>query len=313
MTQNNERRRSDLRADASDWSDKKEETSGGREPLVAILSLPRSGSSYLARLIQDQGMHLFSSGFNIEMSPSSFNPEGYLEDVWLALLNDQLIRLLWGMRASMLHIPQPDARTPDPLRKLLDFSYDLDETSVVVPDNYQRDVRLYTGADWDVWGLTRMQPGGKWHQVYSRAELQTGVQIAEGIEKVREAITNSRRPLLIKDPRLALTFSILNLDCRVVIIRRHRQDVLDSMRRHYGPRLFTTKQFAGYEWVSNHFNYQVPPQKFDDYADNYDQLFREITRSRETIEVQFQDIVTGNTGELAAFLAARSSTIETRN
>lgn len=277
----------------------------GEPSLVVVLSLPRSGSSFVTRALHQSGLELFVGPEAPRMGSSSFNQNGYFEDTWITLLNDQLIRMSLGSNANLLHLPRmPEARRPD-LEMARGFFYDLDESTVVRPRDYEQEIEHYTGTNWDVWGISRMGPDEKWHRAYSRAGLATGEDVMKGVEQVAEIASAVTRPTVLKDPRLSLTLWQLEIPCRVVVVERQRSAVLDSMRRHYGQRLFTNQPFGGYSWVSNHFNYQVLPQTFEEYVEAFEQLLRRSIANREHVIVSLEDIAAGETKSLSNFLERR--------
>lgn len=277
----------------------------GVPSLVVVLSLPRSGSSFLTRALHQSGLELFAGPEAPRMSSSSFNQKGYFEDTWITLLNDQLIRMSLGSDANLLHLPRmPEARRPD-LKTARGFFYDLDESTVVRPRDYEQEIEHYTGANWDVWGISRMGTDEKWYRAYSRAGLATGEDVMKGVQQVAEIASAVTRPTVLKDPRLSLTLWQLEIPCRIVVIRRKRSAVLDSMRRHYGQRLFTNQPFDGYSWVSNHFNYQVLPQTFEEYVEVFENLLRRSIANREHVIVSLEDIAAGETKNLSNFLERR--------
>jgi hypothetical protein len=147
------------------------------------------------------------------------------------------------------------------------FEYDLNENSVDLPKNYLADIRIYTGHDWDVWGLTRMQPNTKWYLAYSRAGVETPEKALKKLQNIMSYLSNADLTF-IKDPRLIYLLPLIRTNIRGVVIRRNPSEILRSMRNHYGPNLFTkTTFYTG--WVSNHFNYRIQPQEFEDFLNTY--------------------------------------------
>lgn len=277
-----------------------------RDPqLVIVLSLPRSGSSFVTRALHQSGLDLFVGPEAPGIGSSPFNLEGYFEDTWVTLLNDQLIRMTCGMNANLLHLPRmTEVNRPDSA-VISSYIYDLDESTVVHPRNYTQDVEHYTGTNWDVWGISRMVPGQKWYRAYSRAGLATGHEVMQGVQRLAELASAVDHPTVLKDPRLSLTLWQLDLPCRIVVIERELAAVLDSMRRHYGQRMFTTQPFEGHSWVSNHFNYQVLPQSFEEYVEEYQSLLHRSIGDREHVFVRLEDIAAGNTEALSNFMGRR--------
>ncbi len=218
------------------------------------------------------------------------NPDGYFEDTWFALLNDQIIRLRYGIERSFLQVYADDRPSMTGDRN---FHFDLTRETVVVPPDYVERLPHYTGLDWDIWGLTRMMPGGKWHSCYSEAGLADyrGVQRARGrvSQAIAEAATSGVR-MAIKDPRLVFTLPALQLDADVIVLTRADTKVKASMRRHYGPRLFTDQAYEGFQWVSNHFNYQIRPQSFEDYSAAFDAALAAALEGRRSLTVSIDEL-----------------------
>lgn len=256
----------------------------------------------MARVIVDSGIPLFQGPLNLQMSASEFNAGGYFEDVWLTLLNDQLIRMAWGPSASMLFVPELDCPDWDSIERQRAFRYDLDSDSVIIPADYEENLEAYTGHDWDVWGLTRMLPGTKWHQCYRRAGISQGVEVVTMAEQFGRTLANSDTPVVVKDPRMALTMPFLDIECRVVLLHRDPDAVLRSMRRHYGPRLFTDEPYDGFDWVSNHFNYRVPPQAFSVYWSRYWAAMQRSIVGREHVLIDLDRFISGEHEVLEDFL-----------
>lgn len=142
---------------------------------VIVLSLPRCGSSVMTSLISSAGYNVYTStGL---LGPSSFNKDGYFEDIKITLLNDQLIRMVYGSDYSFIHTPALDEfklKTNQSLTQT-DFEFDLDD--IYFPPNFENQLSEYIGCDWDVWGLTRMLPGGKWYNAYSKYKVKNYNQI----------------------------------------------------------------------------------------------------------------------------------------
>ena len=189
-----------------------------------------------------------------------------------------------------------------------DFYYDLEARFVETPTDYEENLLLYTGNTWDVWGLTRMRPGQKWFKAHSRTYTENFPSLQSSLTSLVSELTNSVRnvvpsrtleyisesgprprqilnrneintpsisqTLVLKDPRLVYTLPLFakylsNLPIKLLFVERDKAANLASMRRHYGPRLFSNDVFPGTNWVSNHFNYKVKPQTFDEYTLNY--------------------------------------------
>lgn len=220
-------------------------------------------------------------------SASEFNSHGYFEDAVLNLCLDNLIRFAFSDQNSFLYNAgmRPDKHAMEEnLKSRYLVEYDLDESSVDLPDDYLANVEMYTGHKWDVWGLTRMQSNTKWHLAYSRAGVETPEKALSKLQEIM-AFVNQAELTFIKDPRLIYVLPLIKTQVRGVVIRRNPTEILRSMRNHYGPNLFTNKTYPN-GWVSNHFNYRVQPQEFDDFIDTY-RIFEQY--AVDNFEIDFID------------------------
>lgn len=261
---------------------------------IFILSMPRSGSSMLANLLASSGFQSQIFSDSKFLGPSEFNEDGYFEEVGFTLLNDQLIRAVHGMHASFVRLDCEGFVPPDTVQIPADFDYDINQDTLFLPADFENRVKSYTGNDWDNWGLTRMQNGGKWHRCYAAHGCRTGLGIASKLAEYKKAFANLHRGLVIKDPRLAAVFFAYEIKRpKVIIIRREADAVIRSMRSHYGPKLFTGEVMPGSPFCSNHFNYKVKPISFDRYSASYENLFDLAKRGAEFIEVSYEHIRTG--------------------
>jgi hypothetical protein len=261
---------------------------------VFILSMPRTGSSLLANLVHSAGYGLDITPDSTFLGASEFNRAGYFEENRLTLLDDQLIRGVYGPAHSFLHLPPAAELRAAVERGTMipgDFDHDIDETTLFIPEGFEADVQRFTGNTWDNWGLTRMRSGGKWHECYERTACRTAAQIRDLVAVYSESFNRPRR-LVVKDPRMAPVFHCFKIaKPRVIVLRRDHAAMLKSMRRHYGPNLFTTTVFPGSPYCSNHFNYKVEPQSFDDYVAAYEESFRLATAGAEFLEVDYEHIL----------------------
>jgi hypothetical protein len=249
---------------------------------ILVVSPPRSGSSVLSQLLETAGycyprLSPLCSESKTRISPSEYNAAGYNEDVALTLLNDQLIRLIYGKQFSFLH--SPNASIIDAVINAglgnIDFEkfyYDLDESTVTLPENYLFRLEELANHTWDVWGLSRMTQSGKWYKAYSRHNLANGQAIYNGLHQFSAFLQSDTSPLniYIKDPRFIFSFpafisALKSSSFSIVIIKRDSLGLLNSMRSHYGDRLFTNRCIDDFNFVSNHFNYKVEPQSFESY------------------------------------------------
>lgn len=247
---------------------------------VIVVSPPRSGSSVVSQLLESAGYiypDILDCHDSINISPSQFNSSGYNEDVAFTLLNDQLIRLIYGPNYSFLHSP-PCSLISSAYYSIPDFDYvetfhyDIDELSLVTPENYLSRLDELSSHTWDVWGLSRMLKNGKWYKAYSKCNLAGIDNIRDGLRSVRSFFLNNSgaSDIYIKDPRMIFSLpayvqEVMNSSFGVILIDRNSQSLLKSMRAHYGHRLFTDNCIDDFQFVSNHFNHQVMPQSFDDY------------------------------------------------
>jgi len=235
-----------------------------------VLSTPRTGSSAFGKLLSDSGFTQPPLTSFEKQSASEFNSHGYFEDAELNLCLDNLIRFAFSDRNSFIFNSgmSPDKQAMEEnLKSRHHFEYDLNENSVDLPKNYLADIRTYTGHDWDVWGLTRMQPNTKWYLAYSRAGVETPEKALKKLQNIMSYLSNAGLTF-IKDPRLIYLLPLIRTNIRGVVIRRNPSEILRSMRNHYGPNLFTKKTFYT-GWVSNHFNYRIQPQEFEDFLNTY--------------------------------------------
>lgn len=264
---------------------------------IYILSMPRTGSSMLANLVN-------SAGYNLEITPDScflgasdFNRDGYFEETRLTLLNDQLIRCIYGADYSFLHLPSTDLNVELIRQSPIfdEYSYDIDENTLFVPHGFDDNVQQFTGNDWDNWGLTRMRSGGKWHKCYERYQCKTGKQIKQLVKGYSE-VFNYNQSLIVKDPRMSLVFHCYEVKSpRIIVLRRNKEATLKSMKQHYGKNIFTENKIQGTNYCSNHFNYKIEPQSFESYIDIYEESFRHAIASAEYLELDYEDITLNGT------------------
>ena len=235
---------------------------------VAVVGTPRSGSSFLSQLFVSNGWEIPDFENSIPMSSSKFNPEGYFESTTINLLNDQLIRGLYGGGYSFLFPPAINDSKVENIIK--DFYYDLNEDIVEIPDNYKNNLRIYTGEDWDVWGLTRMVAGEKWHKAYSKISVSNQDEATKKLEQVKNYLMSSEGRI-VKDSRLTFTIQLFGEYIpKIIILTREKGALEKSIKNHYGQRIFTDKIHDGFTWVSNHFNYKVAPMDFEEYLNRYE-------------------------------------------
>ena len=261
---------------------------------VIILSLPRCGSSIMANLVSSAGYETSINNNSELLGPSNFNKDGYFEDTQITLLNDQIIRMVYGMDYSFIHTPSLEdfkIKTEFPLNNP-SFNYDLDESTVYTPKNYTDKIKEYSGCDWDVWGLTRMIEGEKWYKCYSKYEVSDFNSITKTLDKLVDIINNYPKNLVIKDPRLALTIPFYKFkDCKIIFIKRNRDESLASMQKHYGSNIFSTNYLPNTDYCSNHFNYKIKHQGFDYYYNTYNSIIKEYIHDKDSITVNYEDLL----------------------
>jgi len=274
--------------------------------VILIISKPRSGSSLVARLVQSAGFKPEKSIWSnktqkVSMNNSEFNKEGYNEDTQFTLFNDQIIRCLYGKDYSFLFAPSKTL-----LRKASDISainknfyYDLKEPHIYYPKNYLKRLQEIAGHNWDVWGLSRMYRGGKWAQAYKKASCASGKNLNRRLDELRLYLKkhgpDSRRYL--KDPRLI--FSILGFlnqikktKTKILFVNRDKSDLLCSMRRHFGKRLFSKSKIDKTAFVSNHFNYKIKYQSYHTYTDSCETAKNIIKQNVEFFcEIEYDKII----------------------
>ena len=251
---------------------------------VLIVSPPRSGSSLVAQLLESGGFTSDKVDINkVNINPSSFNKNGYNEDVCFTLLNDQLIKCLYGENFSFIYAPKSlrikfffENNNFTNLEKIIPekYKYDINEKTIFLPNNYEKHIKKYTGLEWDVWGLTRMQEKGKWYKVYSKFIVSNKKEILNKFQEFSEKLKNKNKYYL-KDPRLIFSLPIFwkqiknEKSTKVIFIERNQKDTIHSMRSHYGPRLFTNRFIdKDMKIVSNHFNYKISSQDQNEYFES---------------------------------------------
>ena len=270
-------------------------------PNVAVIGTPRSGSSFLSKLLVDNGWLIpFETGAPT-MAAYSFNPDGYFESTLINLLNDQLIRASFGETFSFLNPPDVSKKS-----KGTNFSFDLDEDTVDIPKGFLENLEEYTSQNWDVWGISRMMPGGKWHKAYSRHKIDTSENIESTFDGVKQYLSK-KSGYVVKDSRLSFTLNgFENSIDKVIILGRKKDGLVSSIQNHYGKRIFTDQVHAPFEWVSNHFNYKIPPMDFEDFQQRYRNAYSSISPSYEVFELDQSELNDEKkVAELSNFLGAK--------
>jgi len=256
---------------------------------IAIIGTPRSGSSYLASKFKELGYGQASFSTNTTMSASMFNKDGYFEDTFLTLLNDQLIRYKYGNGFSFLNPPNVN----EVIRKLdvmQPWEFDLESSSIDYPVNFDQNVQDYCGQNWDVWGLSRMTPGGKWHKAYSQLGINNDKALYESLSHVVKSLKRLEN-FYVKDARLIFVLDEYNeVFDRVIFLTRNPETLLQSIRNHYGQRLFQGPNFACFDRVSNYSNYKVPLMQYEEYLFRYKIAMEKLSKSENIIHVTLEEI-----------------------
>ena len=271
---------------------------------IVVLSLPRCGSSLLTSLIESANYEVYTSKNSQLLGSSGFNKNGYFEDRVLTLLNDQIIRGVFGNEYNFLYMP--DTKTIQTKFKTKeinsDYFYDLDD--LFIPNNYLEHVKEYTGAEHDIWAITRMLDGGKWNKCYSKNNVASYVDIVAKIKEISEDINSSTSNLVLKDPRFNLTLPFFNFsdDVKYIFLTRKKSKCIDSMRRHYGKWLFTETYLPDTNICSNYFNFKIKYQDFDSYYQIYNDAISYALVDKFYIEITYEDILNKNLNALENFI-----------
>ena len=271
--------------------------------IVFLLSAPRSGSSFLSRLIHTGGYQSFVSPGSHLQGNTPFNPDGYFEDVKLSLLCDQVIRWRFGLRFSFLHPPrfEPDIS----VEYSPDFQYDLDHATVQIPNDYLNRLQEFTGQTWDVWGLSRMRPGEKWWRAYERFGIRHASQVRTQLMELSRSIEEFSNLTIVKDPRLVFCLDQFRVHTKkIIVLTRDQKLTCKSIQSHYGPRILSNHPFEGFDWVSNHFNYQVNPQDPAEVFASYGQWLKfQTEHCQDSLHISLESIADGSgIAELEKFL-----------
>ena len=256
---------------------------------IFIASCPRSGSSMLTKLISSSGNKLFNFPNSFNQKGSIFNQDGYFEDIKLTLLNDMLIKNIYGYKYSFLF---PPSKFKIHLKKNFDF-YKSKNSKIIFPKNYIKKLNFYTGHNWDIWGITRMLKKKKWYNCYKKFQVNNSQKIAKSIQEFNKIINNSEKPMIFKDSRMVFTLHKYNIERLKVILlyRRSKHKHILSLRNHYGQNLFSKNYILKDKIVSNHFNLKVKGETFYNFKKKYNFFFNEIKKNHQFIEVYYEDII----------------------
>lgn len=256
---------------------------------IIVLSLPRSGSSLLSNLLVSSGYSNYITHNSNLLNSSEFNVNGYFEDIGITLLNDQLIRLVYGSDYSFLYTPSLAKFKEISMNNGLDYSYDND--NVFFPKDYSNNIKQYCGVDWDSWGITRMKNGEKWYRCYHSYKVKNYKQILDKLISVKNDM-NSKSNLIIKDPRMALIVSLYGFEnCKYVYIRREKNEILNSMRNHYGVNLFSDHYIDDTRYCSNFFDYKIKYQSFDYYYNEYTSIINYFLTDKEHLTTDYNKLL----------------------
>ena len=123
-----------------------------------IASAPRSGSSLLLNLLSKSKFNLFSFPGSQLLQGSVFNKSGYFEDIKLILLNDMIIKSIYGYKYNFLFPPK---FIKNKIREEFDY-YKSKQSRLFIPNNFLENLKFYTTHNWDNWGISRMAKNEKW-------------------------------------------------------------------------------------------------------------------------------------------------------
>ena len=264
---------------------------------VIVLGTPRSGTSLLTKLCETSGLNLKIFDDSKFFGNSVHNPTGYHEEVRLTLLNDQLIRGLYSYNNNFLSPPDISNEPVPRLKQLDGFAYDIDETTLDIPKDYLENLEKYTGHPRDDWGLGRMLKQQRWYRGYSKFGLNDGDGVLRTVAKYKERL-NKKRGFLIKDPRLTFTLPFYGFESpKIIIVERSEDEILISLRSHYGPRFLTDDPFDGHSWVSNHFNLNIKPMTRVKFFSLYDLAMRKIKiKKKKVLSIDYNKLVERDRG-----------------
>ena len=267
---------------------------------LIILGMPRSGTSLTANLCINAGYNPLIAKDSKFFGGSPFNKGGYYEEVRLTLLNDQIIRILYGKKFSFLYPPNKLNNKENIFSKNYDFQYDITDKNLDIPKDYKKNIIKYTGIKNDIWGLTRMLPGKRWHNGYSKFNVSNFEDIKKNLTIYSKKIKNGNN-FLIKDPRLCFTLNQYSLkNEKIIIVKRKSQKHKKSLKRHYGPRFLSSKTYKDCAWVSNHFNLKISPISYKTFSTNYNNNIEIIKKTHKNfIEIDYEHIIEFNIKEIS--------------
>jgi len=109
----------------------------------------------------------------------------------------------------------------------------------------------------------------------------------------------------IKDQRIIYAYKLWDLpeNTKFIILDRNENDSIKSLRNHYGKNLFTEKNYFNFSWVSNHFNYKVKYQSYEEYLTIFNEFANLIRSNYDVLDLTFEDSKFFNdVDELSKFL-----------
>lgn len=265
--------------------------------IFLITSPPRCGSSLLANLISGGENILFSHNDTKKIQKSEFNKDGYFEDIKINLMNDMLIKSLYGNDYNFLHPPKY-IKTKI---KTFDY-YNSKHSKIFYPKNFLDDIKKYTNHKWDNWGISRMEPGQKWHECYKVYGVDTDKKLKNTICYLKKKVSKIKKNIIFKDARMIFTYHKLefkNINF-VILKRRSKKNHINSIRNHYGPNLFRRAYIdKNNKIVSNHFNYQVKYLSYEEYLRRYNYFFDKIKKKYNYLEVFYEDLLEKNFNKIS--------------
>jgi len=260
---------------------------------LAILGLPRSGTSMVCNLCIEAGFDPYLSDDSKFFGGSPFNEKGYFEEVRMTLLNDQLLRVFYSPEYSFLNPPSLSKRIHSSIEEINnDFEYDINEETLDMPKSYLKNLKDFTGKDSDVWGLSRMTKGERWYRGYESFGVNNLLGIKNYLSCYSDSISNKNK--VVKDPRLSLTYDLFNFEnVKLIIVERDFNEIENSIKNHYGPGMFEQNYFQDIKWCSNHFNLKIKYCSKEKFRENYYQhLQRFINSGIESFKLDYNKLIT---------------------
>ena len=276
---------------------------------LIVLGMPRSGTSLTAHLCIDAGYNPSISEDSKFFGGSPFNKGGYYEEVRLTMLNDQIIRILFGEKYSFLYPPESIIKKGSLLTSNFKFAYDIVKGNLEIPNDFNQNIKKYTGIEKDIWGLTRMLPGGKWFKGYKKFGVHNETGIKKYLSKYSDKVSMAKG-LIIKDPRLCFTINEYDFESnKIIIVKRSAKAHKNSLIRHYGPRFLSKKKYSKFSWTSNHFNLKIPPITYNEFSSSYIKNISKIKEShKDFLEIDYENLINKDpmlVSNLESFIGAK--------